>query len=109
MQKTPTPILLSPPADHIILNEDEFCEVLLTSLEATAKNNWLLTLGITPSRPDTGYGYIQFSEDSQTGYKHISKVKNLYRKTTNRDGPAISGIGRFFYGTPGYSSGRFLA
>lgn len=68
------------PADHVILHEEEFTEALLTALEATSKNNWLLTLGITPSRPDTGYGYIQFSEDDDTGYKHISKVKTFTEK-----------------------------
>lgn len=68
------------PADHIIMHEDEFCDVLLAALEATTKNDWLLTLGITPSRPDTGYGYVQFSDDEKTGYKDISKVKTFTEK-----------------------------
>ena len=50
-------------SDHIILKEDEFVRVTNDCLDIVAKNDVLLTLGITPSRPDTGYGYIQFSED----------------------------------------------
>lgn len=53
------------PSDHIILREDVFTNVINTALQASAENDWLITLGITPSRPDTGYGYIQFN-DSQT-------------------------------------------
>ncbi len=78
--ENPDANIIVSPADHIILKEDEFSEVLLTALEATAKNNWLLTLGITPNRPDTGYGYIQLSDDEDTGYKNIGKVKIFTEK-----------------------------
>lgn len=52
--------LIVAPSDHIILREDAFIETLKAGLEATRANNWLLTLGIRPNRPDTGYGYIQY-------------------------------------------------
>ena len=45
--------LVVAPSDHIILKEDSFTEIILSALKATAKNDWLLTLGIKPSRPDT--------------------------------------------------------
>ncbi|MEI8201977.1 MAG: mannose-1-phosphate guanylyltransferase [Bacteroidota bacterium] len=67
------------PSDHIILKEDNFTEVILSCLEATKKHKWLLTLGITPSRPDTGYGYIQF-DDSDTSEQGINKVKTFTEK-----------------------------
>ncbi len=56
----PDALLIVAPSDHIILQEDVFTDVILSTLNAASKNEWLLTLGITPSRPDTGYGYIQF-------------------------------------------------
>ncbi|MCG8326113.1 MAG: mannose-1-phosphate guanylyltransferase [Chitinophagales bacterium] len=49
------------PSDHIILKEDEFIRSLQTGLAFTDENDALLTLGIQPSRPDTGYGYIEVS------------------------------------------------
>ena len=67
-------------SDHIILKEDEFVRVTNDCLDIVAKNNVLLTLGITPSRPDTGYGYIQFSEDNLSGYKKARKVKTFTEK-----------------------------
>ena len=50
------------PADHIILKEEEFRKRISIALHFSAKNDVLVTLGINPTRPDTGYGYIQFSE-----------------------------------------------
>jgi len=48
---------------------------LLCALKAATQNNWLLTLGITPSRPDTGYGYIQFDETHT--YQPDCKVRKV--------------------------------
>jgi mannose-1-phosphate guanylyltransferase len=53
------------PSDHIILKEDEFIKTLQTGLAFTKDNDALLTLGIQPSRPDTGYGYIEVENASQ--------------------------------------------
>lgn len=62
------------PSDHIILKEEVFTEILLSALQAATDNDWLLTLGITPSRPDTGYGYIQFDDT------HAYPPENIVRK-----------------------------
>ncbi|MCB0579683.1 MAG: mannose-1-phosphate guanylyltransferase, partial [Phaeodactylibacter sp.] len=51
--------LVVAPSDHIILQEKAFVDTLETALEFTAENDALVTLGIQPSRPDTGYGYIE--------------------------------------------------
>jgi mannose-1-phosphate guanylyltransferase len=61
-EENPNAIVVVAPSDHIILKEDEFVKNIKTAMLAAQKNNWLLTLGIKPSRPDTGYGYIQFNE-----------------------------------------------
>ena len=52
--------LIVAPSDHIILEEAAFLDNIVTALSFTAVNDALLTLGIRPTRPDTGYGYIQF-------------------------------------------------
>lgn len=67
--------LVVAPSDHIILKEDTFAEVIQSALKASAENDWLLTLGIKPSRPDTGYGYIQFNEDII--YEKDSRIKKV--------------------------------
>ncbi len=69
------------PSDHIILKEDTFTDVILSALNATAKNDWLLTLGITPSRPETGYGYIQYEDSNQfPDDERMKKVKTFTEK-----------------------------
>ena len=67
-------------SDHIILKEDEFVRVIKDSLTLVDKNDILLTLGITPSRPDTGYGYIQYTSDKVDNHKNIRKVKTFTEK-----------------------------
>jgi len=49
------------PSDHLILNESAFIEAITKSLNTASRHDCLITLGIKPSRPDTGYGYIQFN------------------------------------------------
>jgi mannose-1-phosphate guanylyltransferase len=69
------------PSDHIILKEEVFTQTLLCALNAATENDWLLTLGITPSRPDTGYGYIQFDEThNYTSDCKVRKVKTFTEK-----------------------------
>lgn len=64
------------PADHLILKEDAFAEKIESALAAAAENECLITLGIQPTRPDTGYGYINFAENGG----EISKVKKFTEK-----------------------------
>ncbi len=52
------------PSDHIVLKENIFIEALQKALAFTAQHDALLTLGIRPSRPDTGYGYINFNQET---------------------------------------------
>ncbi|NTW25796.1 MAG: mannose-1-phosphate guanylyltransferase [Lentimicrobium sp.] len=74
-QLNPEANVVVAPSDHIILKEDSFTEVITAALDASEKNDWLLTLGIQPSRPDTGYGYIQF--DESTAYQADSRIKKV--------------------------------
>jgi len=62
-QENPDAIVIVAPSDHIILKEDEFVKDIKIAVKAAEENDWLLTLGIKPSRPDTGYGYIQFLDE----------------------------------------------
>lgn len=76
-QKDPQANVIVAPADHIILKEDAFRQTIRVALDATAKGNILVTLGIQPSRPDTGYGYIQYIPDAASAVK---KVKTFTEK-----------------------------
>ena len=80
-EKNPNASIVVAPSDHIILKEEEFVDTMQSALKAASENDWLLTLGITPSRPDTGYGYIQFEgEEVYPADKKIRKVKTFTEK-----------------------------
>ena len=49
-------------SDHLILEEEKFRQVILKAFDFTGKNEAICTLGMTPTRPETGYGYIQFEK-----------------------------------------------
>ncbi len=66
------------PSDHIILKEEAFIENLRKALAFTSKNEAIVTLGIQPSRPDTGYGYINFNKKNDDD--GIYKVKQFQEK-----------------------------
>jgi mannose-1-phosphate guanylyltransferase len=76
-QKNPDANIVIAPSDHVILFEEEFQENILAALGETAKQDILITLGIKPSRPDTGYGYIQYLEDASN---RLQKVKTFTEK-----------------------------
>ncbi len=65
------------PADHLILKEKAFLDKVELGFKLTSENDYLVTLGITPTRPDTGYGYIQFIQENNESY---SKVKTFTEK-----------------------------
>lgn len=66
------------PSDHVILDENMFLDRLKFALDESSKNNKLITLGIKPTRPDTGYGYIQFLSDEKKN--DLKKVKTFTEK-----------------------------
>ena len=54
------------PSDHIMNNEKEFCDILKDANEALNTSvNGIITIGITPNRPETGYGYIEISREKR--------------------------------------------
>ncbi len=67
------------PADHLILHPDKFLNIIKTGLDFIKQEDALLTIGINPTRPETGYGYIQLNTDEKFS-KQISRVKTFTEK-----------------------------
>jgi mannose-1-phosphate guanylyltransferase len=76
----PNAAIVVAPSDQQILDEDAFVTAIIKSLETATSNNCLVTLGIKPSRPDTGYGYIQYTDNTINSDFH--KVKTFTEKPT---------------------------
>ncbi len=74
----PNANIIVSPADHLIFEERKFERTIFDALDYVARHNALLTLGIKPSRPDTGYGYIQFDDTIED--EKIYPVKTFTEK-----------------------------
>jgi len=74
--KNPDASMVIAPADHLIMKEDIFHQSVAVALDSSSKNDQLITLGMHPNRPETGYGYIQYIPDSAA----IKKVKTFTEK-----------------------------
>src|SRR5574344_1362827 len=88
------------PSDHLILKEDEVTQAVQRGLEFVSEEDKLLTLGITPNRPETGYGYIQIAQ--QVG-DNFYKVKTFTEKPELELAKVFVESGEFYW-----NSGLFL-
>lgn len=83
------------PSDHLVLKERAFHEALRLGFEFVGKGDRLLTLGIKPTSPHTGYGYIQKGDPSDTD--PILKVKSFTEKPSEEMARIFIGSGEFFW------------
>ena len=90
------------PSDQLIINEDPFYQCVLRGLDFVASNDIILTMGIRPSRPEPGYGYIQMGEATLT--EGITKVQSFTEKPERDFARLFMDSGEFLWNT-----GMFLA
>ncbi len=98
--RDPEASMIVTPSDHVITRETEFEGSVRAGFDFVERNDALLTLGIDPTRPETGYGYIQVGE-RVTG--DISKVKTFTEKPDLELAKVFLETGEFFW-----NSGIFL-
>ncbi len=89
------------PADHLVVNTQEFSRIVEKGLDFVSGNNNLLTIGINPTRPETGYGYIQHHRDDEN--KEINTVKTFTEKPNKELAEAFLSSGDFLW-----NSGIFI-
>ena len=73
-KQNPDAVMVVTPADHLILDTTTFADVMQQSLRHAEDHNHLLTIGITPSFPSTGYGYIEV-EDTSASFSKVTEFK----------------------------------
>jgi mannose-1-phosphate guanylyltransferase len=77
----PDGLMVVAPSDHLITKEETFLKAIRSCFRKAGSEDCLVTLGINPTRPDTGYGYIQFREpDVKEKDKRIKRVKTFTEK-----------------------------
>ncbi len=106
LKENPNANIVVAPSDHLVNNEPEFLRVVQQAIDFISVNNVLLTIGIKPSRPDTGYGYIQvLNEPSELKlpFPELKKVKTFTEKPELDMAKIFFESGEFFW-----NSGMFF-
>ncbi|HZV69777.1 MAG TPA: sugar phosphate nucleotidyltransferase [Saprospiraceae bacterium] len=94
IQKYPYAVCIVTAADHIIRDTDEFEKNIMTACDHADANFSIVTLGIKPTRPDTGYGYIEFGTDD---HEIVRKVKSFREKPNATDALFYMEAGNFVW------------
>jgi mannose-1-phosphate guanylyltransferase len=76
----PNATMIISPADHLIVKEQRFTEIVGTAIRRANEDERLVTLGIQPTRPDTGYGYIEFDHTVKVQAGEVTEVKQFREK-----------------------------
>lgn len=86
------------PADQVILREEQYRQDVLEAMQFACEHDALLTMGITPTRPETGYGYIQMDDDSPKAHD-IFPVKSFTEKPDQEFANIFMQEGSFLWNT----------
>ena len=102
--KNPRANFVVAPSDHLIIKEEEFVRQIEKGIEFAKSKNALLTLGIKPCRPETGYGYIQVKNKEEfNSLDNLYKVKTFVEKPDAEMAQVFIDSGEFFW-----NSGIFI-
>lgn len=87
------------PSDAVVLNPEEFRRVINNALSFTASNNAIVTIGIKPSRPETGYGYVETSTslEAPAGHPEILPVASFKEKPDVKTAEAYLKAGNYLW------------
>jgi mannose-1-phosphate guanylyltransferase len=88
------------PADHVVQNTEEFLRILRLAMRVAEGKDALVTIGIKPTHPETGYGYIQTTEEETDRNEY--RAQDVYRVKTFAEKPNLETAERFL------KSGDFL-
>ncbi len=96
----PEALMVVLPADHLIQDTEKFLATMKTALHAAEQTDGLVTIGIQPTRPETGYGYIQIAEEAGRG--ELGPGSGVFAVKTFAEKPGLETAARFL------ESGDFL-
>ncbi|MBN2104774.1 mannose-1-phosphate guanylyltransferase [bacterium] len=94
----PDDVIIISPADHLVKKESQFCNVIKAAAQLAEDKDALVTIGIRPTRPSTGYGYIQINEEKQTLHQvDTYRVKTFAEKPNYETARRFLESGDFFW------------
>jgi mannose-1-phosphate guanylyltransferase len=89
--------LIITPSDHLIMKEERFTEIINIAIKQANSDERIVTLGIQPTRPDTGYGYIEFSESESLTGGSVTEVIQFREKPDLKVAEEFLRKGNFYW------------
>ena len=103
-RKSPQDVMVVLPADHLIHNASRFCRLLSAAADMAGRGDYLVTIGIRPTSPETGYGYIEKGDlITAVNGENIYTVKSVREKPPLKQAKAFLKKGGFYW-----NSGMFV-
>ncbi|MEG0237393.1 mannose-1-phosphate guanylyltransferase, partial [Cetobacterium sp.] len=90
-------------SDHLIKNDENFREVILKGADEARENSTIVTLGIKPDKPETGYGYIEVNNNQELLLDEIYKVRRFREKPNKETAEQYVSSGKYLW-----NSGMFI-
>lgn len=103
LARNPHANIVVSPSDHLILDEQAFATSIKRSLAYVDTHSELVTLGVRPSRPETGYGYIQLTAEEGKAHDDFHRVKTFTEKPNREMAEVFVASGEFLW-----NSGMFV-
>jgi mannose-1-phosphate guanylyltransferase len=95
--RDPDAVLLVMPADQHVTDREAFTKVLQTALEAAERTDAIATIGITPTRAETGFGYLEVDSESAPAHGSVVPVKRFVEKPDRAKADEYLASGRFLW------------
>ena len=97
-KKDPGGVMVVLPSDHVILDKEGFVETLKFAADAAGRGDYIITLGMKPDRPETGYGYIKTGiRHEATGRRDIFKVESFVEKPDKKTAEEYVKSGQYLW------------
>ena len=95
----PQAVVMNQASDHVIVDETEFIHVMRAALDVAAQREHLVTVGIMPTRPDTGFGYIKIGEQMRKLDRQLPlfRVDSFTEKPNAATAQAFLSTGKYFW------------
>ncbi|MDQ3008147.1 MAG: sugar phosphate nucleotidyltransferase [bacterium] len=97
--RDPDAVVFNLASDHIVVNETEYVRVMKAALSVASSENQLVTVGISPTFPSSGFGYIKIGQDLRKLGEGLSlfKVESFTEKPNTATARAFISTGRYFW------------
>lgn len=97
ISRNPDACMVVCPSDHLIMKDDVFASIVETAIRDAVENDKIVTLGIQPTRPDTGYGYIEFSKEKNIQAGEVTEVVQFREKPDLETAKSFVAGGNFYW------------